>query len=505
MSKNKCRRGNDDDFSYASLTSSIPSPNKDVPKELIIGENGHGAVFGISSDVYVDIPIGMRQGSEGNIVVIGGPGSGKGVSGAMPTILYWSGPMCITDIKGELLKFYLKYYRKGRDRPPLEFNPIDPNGIIYDPYNSLKHDDEDNLVHNVQEIVSAIIPIKPNERNPFWENAERAVLGASIIHYFKMGLNFSQTMCKIASMSIFKLAKEINENGCEEAKWILGHIKSKKSEMYTDVERGLRDKISVFATDKRILRAFGGEQEGANCFSWKDIEKYKIFIHIPERFVEGWSVPINLMYTQLIRYLQSRPEKYSEEGANIVPTLILMDELASFGKLELLVTGMSTLRSKNVNFCIILQSLPQLEMIYGEKASEIILGNCQYKIIMRADDLTTQKYLSELIGTHKVREESNSYYHDECYDETGSSTQYSMVRENKVFSHELSTMDDIIILSPYGTCRVEKILPNGRIFDKKDVPVLAATIVAEEEEISIPVINAWAISASDIVETDNQE
>ena len=71
------------------------------------------------------------------------------------------------------------------------------------------------------------------------------------------------------------------------------------------------------------------------------------------------------MYTQLIRYLERRPDKYSPEGADNIQALLLMDEFARFGKLPLIADAVSTLRNRNVNICIVIQSLAQLDKIYG--------------------------------------------------------------------------------------------------------------------------------------------
>ena len=106
------------------------------------------------------------------------------------------------------------------------------------------------------------------------------------------------------------------------------------------------------------------------------------------------------MYIQLIRHLERRPEKYSAGGASNRQTLLLMDEFARFGKLPMITAAMATLRSKNVNICLMVQSVAQLDKIYGEHDRRIIFDNCQFQAILRANDADTQKYLCELVGTH---------------------------------------------------------------------------------------------------------
>ena len=105
------------------------------------------------------------------------------------------------------------------------------------------------------------------------------------------------------------------------------------------------------------------------------------------------------MCTQLIRHLERRADRFSPEGNPSPQLLLLLDEFPRFGKIERLTAAMTTLRSKGVNFCLIIQSLAQLDCIYGENERRIILDNCQYKTILQAADADTQAFLSELAGT----------------------------------------------------------------------------------------------------------
>ncbi len=166
------------------------------------------------------------------------------------------------------------------------------------------------------------------------------------------------------------------------------------------------------------------------------------------------------MYTQLIRYLERKPEKYSQEGSGNIQTLLLMDEFARFGKLKMITSALSTLRSKNMNICIFVQSIAQLDSIYGEHDRRIIFDNCQYKAILRAGDAETQKYLCELIGTYVCVRRSISQNMDESLEVTGYNLSISEVRELAVQPHELSTLNGILLLTPYGFFLVKKVQPS---------------------------------------------
>ena len=448
---------------------------RNVYKEIILDlYNDAGFFFGAASQKFHYI--GMPQGDEGNIIVIGGNGSGKSAGIAKPTFTTWRAAICATDIKGELSDDYTKLFdtltQNGISvRPYIIFDPTQADGPGYDPFWWLLHDDSSNLMNNIQEIVLIMIPTRPEEKDPFWTETERAILAAALLYYFQLGLSFSETRCEILAQPLSSLCEKLSVSNDIRVKIILGQMAAMKAETIASVDRGLRNKLMLFATDPYISHAFRGVREGANCFTWDDLDKFNIFLRIPADKIEQWGRAINLMYAQLIRYLERRPEHYSAEGRNNTQTLLLMDEFARFGKLEMITAAMATLRSKNVNICLMIQSVAQLDKIYGEHERRIIFDNCQYQAILRANDAETQKYLAELIGTCIHRQHSVGAQRDTAMNIIGYSEQISEVREWRIFPHEFSTLKDILLLTPYGFCRVKKHEPGQTLERPKPRPI----------------------------------
>lgn len=431
---------------------------KNAPKRMILKRDyDPGFFFGSQNQEHY---VGISQGEEGNIVIIGGSGSGKSAGVAKPTLRMWKGAICATDIKGELSDFYAnmseKMFQQGIiARPYIIFDPTQIDGPSYDPFWWLTQDNSSNLINNIQEIALAIIPIQADVKEPFWSDTERGILAAALLYYFQLGLSFSETMCKILEQPLSLLCKEMAESDDINVKILLGEARISKKTLAI-VDRGLRNKLALFVADPYIAHAFRGIREGANCFNWNNLNEFNIFLRIPADRIEQWSGATNLMYTQLIRYLERRPEKYTKAGADNIQTLLLMDEFARFGKLEMITSAMSTLRSKNVNICLMIQSVAQLDSIYGEYKRRIIFDNCQYKAILRSDDTDTQKYLAELIGTCIYRQNSIGTQLDDSMKTTGCSVQISELRDWIVHPHVLSTLDNVLLLTPSGFCRVEK-------------------------------------------------
>lgn len=463
MSKKKKRKytkwiGSDDDYNlYSSEAPPSISEEEDFSDPLCLHYSKAGVFFGRASPEHPKAYIGKPTEYDGHVLVVGGSGTGKSTGIAKPTLKTWPHAMFVTDIKGELSDQYGTLFENGLvNRPYLVIDPTQINGPGYDPFWWIMNDDEDRLVSNIKEIAYALVPDIPNNINKFWDDCERDYLSAFLLYSFTEGLSFSEAMNIIISGTITEIYKLLEKSSDICIRMLLGDSINLKPEHLACIDKGLRNKILVFALDPQISHLFRGVREGAACISWDDLKNYNIFLRIPEERIEQWGAAVNLMYTQLIRYLERRPDCNSIDGATTMPILILMDEFARFGKLQHLPDAISTLRSKKVSFCLMIQSLAQLDKIYGQNDRRIILDNCSYKAILGANDGETQKYLCELIGSTKVLQKSVSEHFDDLMDTTGYSQQLSEARELRVFPHELASITDIILISPFGVQRIEK-------------------------------------------------
>lgn len=254
-----------------------------------------GFFLGLPSEPGSGNYFGISQGTEGNIIVVGGNGSGKSASIANPTLRTWRGAICAADIKGELSEFYKELYQKGLvTRPYIIFDPTQIDGPSFDPFWWPLRDGTTNLIGNIKEIAMAIAPVLPDDKQPFWAETERGALSAAFLRYFELGLSFSEAMCKILSSTMGELCAELAQSQDVRVRMVLGEMAAMKPETLANVDRGLRNKLMLFATDPYISHAFRGQREGAKCFTWEDLNTHNIFLRIPADRIEQWGGAINL-------------------------------------------------------------------------------------------------------------------------------------------------------------------------------------------------------------------
>lgn len=450
-----------------------------TPSDNITDPHNSCVVFGVDKmDISNASVVGMK--GEDHVLIIGGSGSGKSSAIIKPTLITWKGAACITDIKGELSDFYITQYKRGIvNRKPIVFDPKNPDSPSYDPYYTMIHGDPKDLVSNAKTIVNSIFPSQYNHGDLFWIESVRSFFLASVLYLYGLGHSFNETIRIILTSennnSEKNLINRIKNSTNEFAKAELGMFVDMPRETIALIDRELRNGLEKF-WNPVIQNAFRGERDckkaswcenescigctklkSETCFSWDNLESSIIFLKIPENKINQMSGMINLMYTQLLEHLEQRPDNYTADGRKNVPTLIIMDEFARFGKLDGIKDAVSTLRSKSVCVCLVVQSIAQLDSIYGECERRIIMDNCRYKAILGSNDPDTQLLLSRLIGTALKRNYSFSESLDVDMEVTGTSKEHSVIREVIVQPHTLALMNDVILITPNGNCRIDKI------------------------------------------------
>ncbi len=85
------------------------------------------------------------------------------------------------------------------------------------------------------------------------------------------------------------------------------------------------------------------------------------------------------------------------------PLLLLIDEFASLGRLELFADSLSLIAGYGLKACLVAQSMIQIYEAYGP--NQMITSHCQTKMAYRAYDMTTAREISAMTGASTVRHE----------------------------------------------------------------------------------------------------
>lgn len=439
-------------------------------REALLSIRPTGFIFG--RDANFTEWITKKEDQDGHILVIGGSGTGKSSCIAIPSLLCWQNRVFAIDIKGELLE--------KTDRPGVTtsvFNPENPDAYGYNPFYILPR--SKNFKTDMRQIAFALISMPTAVKDPFWISSARDLLNAALLHFYDQKLSFVECLYKIKSTPIKELVKEIAEAGVDGTEILISDFIGLSSNTLTGINKEMGRHLVDFLNDEDIVRAFS--KPNKECIKPVDLERGSdIFLQIPEDKIEQWGKMTGLIVSQFINYFRRR----KENSRNI---LFLLDEFPSLGKIDDIVGALSTLRSRGITFCLIVQSLSQLDEIYGRNNRKTILNNCQYKAILDISDSQEADEFSKMVGTHLIQMETRSKSSNTSpvgrlednksfwgtsyreYSQTTShseSTNYNYREERKIKPEEYSQLvkkGELILYAPGEVLRVKK----TSIYDKK--------------------------------------
>ena len=127
-----------------------------------------------------------------------------------------------------------------------------------------------------------------------------------------------------------------------------------------------------------------------------------------------------------------------------------------------------------------------------------MFDNCQYKVILRASDVDTQKYLAELIGTQMLERKSVTTHWNQNNVITGYSENIGQQRDFIVQPHEFSALTGVLLKTLTHYHHLEKIRPESES-GKAVVGIPASEPVVKENAM-----NNWGAKMSDLKERVSQ-
>jgi type IV secretion system protein VirD4 len=420
-------------FRKKSAVGFVAELNLDSVKDL------SGFVFGKHRGKYVT----KKEETDGHMMIIGGAGSGKSSCIAIPTLMCWQGRVFAIDIKGEL---YAKTGR-ARDRNFIKvFNPSDPAANGYNPFYMLQH--STNITQDVRDLTYSIIPLPADTKDPYWIQQAQQYLTGAILYFYGFGMSFSETMINIQMKPSKELVFEIMESDNIQAKMMMTNYTVMDDRTLGGIVSEVSRSILPFATDSDLIQALGNNETN---ISPNDLENgYDIFCCIKENKIEQWRALLTMMCNQFLKSFESR----AEENKN--PILFLLDEFPRLGKMESIITGLATLRSRKIHIALFVQSKSQLNVIYGKDNSEVIADICSYKAILKASEPATQDWCSKLVGTFDKTKLSSNINADMLGFGKGTGESRTTEEKRIIKPEEFAYMQDIVCIFPTGYQRIEK-------------------------------------------------
>lgn len=322
----------------------------------------------------------------GNMLVVAPTRGGKGLL-AVSQLLAWKHSVIVNDIKGELFTATAGY----RSRLGKVF-VIDPTGTghCYDPLQGKTTEDEfysssSHLLFQADEGEGAIF-------------TQRAI--AMLTQLF--------LAARRESVAPFPYARFLIRLGLEDAAARLHAIDPSLATQFLDnnfLRANLSDKflVSCWGTlaarmrpllTETVVRSLTGSDftpEELLCAE----KPVSVYIRWPEKDLLALSPLVRLLWGEIIYGLISNYD--TRQGSGCKPVLLLVDE-AGRTAIPMLADQATTVVGRGISMWIAVQSLSQLEAVYGKARAQVLRDNMESQIYYRPADLTTAKYLEDRLG-----------------------------------------------------------------------------------------------------------
>ena len=330
----------------------------------------------------------------GNLLICAPTRAGKGLL-AVSQLLTFPGSVIVNDIKGDLHSQTAGYRQKlGK------VFVIDPQGIghQYDPFYGRMT--EDKLYSSAKHLL-------------FDSNDREAI--------------FTQRASKMLTQ-IFLAARIENQTAGKETHWLLPYVRQMvdlglkgaaarlqtispelairfldgefepqkdytENKFLTSAWETLTSRLFALLTED-VIRCFAGSDFTAKELMTSE-KPTTVYLRWPEQDLLALSPLVRLLWSSLIDSLITHYD--ANQGKDCNPVLLLVDE-AGRTAIPMLADSATTVVGRRISLWMAVQSLSQLEAVYGKARAQVLRDNMDSQLFYRPTDIQTAKYLEERIG-----------------------------------------------------------------------------------------------------------
>ena len=143
-----------------------------------------------------------------------------------------------------------------------------------------------------------------------------------------------------------------------------------------------------------VIRCFAGSDFTAKELMTSE-KPVTVYLRWPEQDLLALSPLVRLLWSSLIDSLITHYDK--SQGKDCNPVLLLVDE-AGRTAIPMLADSATTVVGRKISLWLAVQSLSQLESVYGRARAQVLRDNMDSQLFYRPTDIQTAKYLEERIG-----------------------------------------------------------------------------------------------------------
>jgi type IV secretion system protein VirD4 len=375
-------------FARLHELSQLLSPN--------LEDLGTSLLLGISSfNHFACVRPTPTRSELGNLLICAPTRAGKGLL-AVSQLLTFSGSIVVNDIKGDLFTQTAGYRQKLGN-----VYVIDPQGVghQYDPFYGRMT--EDKLYSSAKHLL-----FDPNDREAiFTQRASKMLtqifLAARMENRAagKEQYRLLPYVRQMVDLGLKGVAARLQAISPELAiRFLDGEFEPHKdyteNKFLTSAWETLTSRLFALLTED-VIRCFAGSDFTAKELMTSE-KPITVYLRWPEQDLLALSPLVRLLWSSLIDSLITHYDANEGKGCN--PVLLLVDE-AGRTAIPMLADSATTVVGRRISLWLAVQSLSQLEAVYGKARAQILRDNMDSRLFYRPTDIQTAKYLEERIGS----------------------------------------------------------------------------------------------------------
>lgn len=369
-----------------------------------------GILFGAARTSFGLKPAVLRPEAPGNrnVAVFGPPGSMKSagyIRNNMFQAVKEGASVVVTDPKGELVRDFKAWFEK-RDYTVKVFNLV--SLLNSDRWNPLAEVYDDISAQHFCSVVIANTAVPGRKGgDPFWDRAEMNLLKALVLYVVHElppnNRNLGSLYSLLASGDPEEMDGTFKTLSSDHPACLPYNLFCEVSPVVrSGVIIGLGTRLEVF--QNRLVRELTAQNE--------------IDLELPGRercayfcVTSDTDGTFNFLASLFFSFLFIKLTRLADrqrDGRLAVPVNFLLDEFCNISGIPDFTKKISTMRSRRIACSVIFQNIPQLIQTYPDRAWEIILGDCDYWLVLGGREKTSAGYISDVLGVSTIEVESDT-------------------------------------------------------------------------------------------------
>lgn len=419
-----------------------------IVKSELINDDPYGVILGKHRGHF------LRLVGPFHILLAAATRAGKGVSFVMTNLLHYQGSLVMVDMKQEGHDVASKC--RSQWGPVYLFNPFadDLRTHRWNPFAYVRTEAL-HRTSDLQAIAQCLYKVAPGQ-DPFWTNTARATFVAAASLLFDVWQHARQAGADVQAPyptlgGVYRLmsgdgndlkaySKSRLARPCvsDETRTKFGTITSLPEQTFASVIGCAQAPLLIFAS--QILdRATSG-----NDFDLRTLRRQRQTIHVgvtPNKLGEASGI-LNLFFEQAIKLnTDATPQK---DPTIKYECLFLLDEFTALGPVDAIANDLTHLAGYNIRLACVIQSLSQLDDVYGPDKARTIVSNLTCRVIYTPGEQRDANEYSEMLGntTERKRQRTRASNGQVSYTDIEERRPLMLPQELK----ELDTKKEIIFI-----------------------------------------------------------